>query len=85
MKLIIYQLTAEGKIPDYVTDGGYFPNPNGQLVGVANSDAPADAFTEASFKDYVLSFCSDYTDPRSEEVIPIALVAQNFWNDKMVN
>lgn len=85
MKLITYQLTPEGKIPDYVLDGGYFLNPSGSLVGIATDDAPEDAMTKQALTDYVSSFASDFTDPITGDVTLLAVVIQNFWNNKMGN
>lgn len=83
MKLVIYQLTESGRIPDYIVDGGYFHNADYDLVGVATEDAPQDALSKESFIEYVTTFCKDFIDPITEEITPVALIAENFWLDKM--
>lgn len=83
MKLIIYELTDEGNIPEYVIDGGYFHNSNGMLVGLAEDDAPQDLMTKESFVEYLSSFCADFVDPITQEVVSVETLANNFWADKM--
>jgi hypothetical protein len=72
MKVVIYTLNENGEIPEYVLDGGYFPNPNGgafpqdvDMVGIANDDAPG---TELSSKADVLSYCATFMDETVEDM-----------------
>lgn len=63
MKIITYVLNENGTIPDYVTDGGYFPDAtegaspqDWTLVGVATDEAPHDAFSDVnSLEEYLVS------------------------------
>lgn len=61
MKIVEYTLGADGTIPTFILDGGYFPHPNinpspqdQTLIGVANDDAPGRVFANASeLSDYL--------------------------------
>lgn len=88
MKLIIYNLNADGTIPEYVTDGGYLAainsNPSPQdldLVGVATDAAPQSGFAdEAALLAYAQSKNFVFTDPITEEVIPLETVVSSIWS-----
>jgi hypothetical protein len=88
MKLIIYNLNADGTIPEYVTDGGYLATSNGNsspqdldLVGVATDTAPQSGFTdEAALLTYVESKDLIFTDPITKEVIPLETVVSSIWS-----
>lgn len=79
MKVISYQLTPEGKIPDYVVDGGYFAIPSESsspqdwwLLGVATNEAPESEITslEGYFTDEQLAKIVDENEqPRTPEQI----------------
>lgn len=52
MKVVIYTLTPEGEIPEYIVDGGYFAKPNDKnapqhldFVGVATDEATESELT----------------------------------------
>lgn len=88
MKLVIYNLNADGTIPEYVTDGGYLAatnsNPSPQdldLVGVATDAAPQNGFAdEAALLAYAQSKNFVFTDPITEEVIPLETVVSSIWS-----
>jgi hypothetical protein len=88
MKLVVYTLTAEGTIPDYIKDGGYFDVPNDgswpqniDLVGVATDDAPQDGFSNMeSLFMYAQEKNLVFTDSVTEEVIPLSDVVNNIWS-----
>ena len=88
MKLVIYNLNADGTIPNYITDGGYFAsannNPSPQdldLVGVATDDAPQAAIaSEAALLAYCQSKNFTFKDPITEEVIPLETVVSSIWS-----
>lgn len=88
MKLVIYNLNADGTIPNYITDGGYFAsannNPSPQdldLVGVATDDAPQAAIaSEAALLAYCQSKNFIFKDPITEEVIPLETVVSSIWS-----
>ena len=88
MKLIKYTLNADGTIPDYVTDGGYFAVANGgttpqdwDLVGVATDAAPQTGFADEAA---LLAYCEEknleFKDPITEEVIPLETVVSSIWS-----
>lgn len=60
-KVVSYTLTSEGTIPEYIQDGGHFPN-NGILVGVTKEDAviPSSIITFAD-KASLVSYLETYT------------------------
>jgi hypothetical protein len=88
MKLIKYTLNANGTIPEYVTDGGYFAVLNDgtspkdlTLVGVANDDAPQTGFVnEAALLTYAQEKNLEFKDPITEEVIPLETVVSSIWS-----
>lgn len=88
MKLVIYNLNADGTIPEYITDGGYLSltnnNPSPQdldLVGVATDAAPQTGFAdEATLLAYAQSNNFVFTDPITEEVIPLETVVSSIWS-----
>ena len=88
MKLIKYTLNADGTIPDYVTDGGYFAVANGSaspqdldLVGVATDAAPQTGFAnEAALLAYCQEKNFEFKNPITEEVIPLETVVSTIWS-----
>jgi hypothetical protein len=72
MKLITYTLEADGTVPAYVVDGGYFadtregPSPQDwTLVGWATDDAPGDEVTD--LRAYLVSLGAEsWTDAEGE-------------------
>ena len=88
MKLIKYTLNTNGTIPEYVTNGGYLAVANGDasprdwdLVGVANDDAPQTGFAnEAALLAYCQSKNFVFTDPITEEIIPLETVVSSIWS-----
>lgn len=88
MKLVIYNLNADGTIPEYVTDGGYLAATNSNLspqdldlVGVATDAAPQSGFAdEAALLAYAQSKNFVFTDPITEEVIPLETVVSSIWS-----
>ena len=88
MKLIKYTLTAEGTIPEYVTDGGYLPVENNKawpqnldLIGVAIDTAPQSGFAN---KEDLLAYAQSknltFTDATNNEVVPLAIIVNDIWN-----
>jgi hypothetical protein len=88
MKLIKYTLTAEGTIPEYVTDGGYLAFDNNKawpqnldLIGVAIDAAPQTGFVnKAALLSYVNENNLVYKDPVTEEVIPNQTIVDGIWS-----
>jgi len=88
MKVIIYTLTPEGTIPNYVIDGGQFPVENNKdfpqnldLVGAAMDNAPEEGFSdEAAFLVYIENKGFTFTDSITEEVIPLEIMVNRVWS-----
>ena len=88
MKVIIYTLTPEGTIPNYVIDGGQFPVENNKdfpqnldLVGAAMDSALEIGFNdEAALLGYVENKGFTFTDSITEEVIPLEIMVNRVWN-----
>lgn len=83
----IYRLNADGTVPDYVVDGGYFPNAtNGtppqdwELVGVTTAEAPGTPFANvAALEAYLVSIGGEaWTDPLGAQV-DLAALAATMW------
>ena len=86
MKVTTYTLNADGTIPDFVDNGGYFPDSregdspqDWTLVGVCADDAPGDAMTEAELVTYVEGFSPVFTDPTDDSETPAADVVAAWW------
>ena len=90
MKIIKYNLTEFGKVPDGVIDGGYFAKQNNNaspqdydLIGYSNSWTGIQEFTTKSeFENYVKSFCTDFEDMITKEIISIQTIIDSFWSKK---
>lgn len=81
-KIITYTLEADGTVPVYILDGGYFPTPSGQasprdwtLVGVSTDAAPGEGFFDAAaIETYLVSIGGEsWTNPDGS---PVDLAAQ---------
>jgi hypothetical protein len=86
MKVTTYTLNADGTIPEFVNNGGYFPDSrvgdspqDWTLVGVCTDDAPGDAMTEAELVTYVEGFLSVFTNPEDDSETPAADVVAAWW------
>ena len=86
MKVTTYTLNADGTIPDFVDNGGYFPDANDNdspqdwtLVGVCTDDAPGDAMTEAELVTYVEAFSPVFVNPEDDSETPAADVVAAWW------
>jgi len=86
MKVTTYTLNADGTIPEFVDNGGYFPDSregdspqDWTLVGVCTDDAPGDAMTEAQLVTYVEGFSPVFTDPTDDSETPAADVVAAWW------
>jgi hypothetical protein len=91
MKLVIYTLNPDGTIPEYVIDGGHLPWFNNQpspqdldLVGLATDEAPQTSFaTEADLLAYAESKEFVFTNPKTDEIIPLQNVILNIWQKQV--
>tara|TARA_B100000513_G_scaffold177553_1_gene94822 strand:+ start:535 stop:837 length:303 start_codon:yes stop_codon:yes gene_type:complete len=77
-KIIKYNLTAEGTIPTYIADGGYYPKANGNsspqdwdLIGATTDGSSETGLGEladkAAIKTYLDSYTSDWKDRDAED------------------
>ena len=88
MKLIKYTLNANGTIPEYVTDGGYFPVANSgtspqdyNLVGVSTDVATEESFAdEVALLAYLQENNFEFKNPITEEIIPSETVVSDMWS-----
>lgn len=70
MKIIKYTLLVNGKVPESMVDGGYFPKYNGgqspqnyDLIGFSHGWNGLGEFnTKQELETYIKSFASDYID-----------------------
>lgn len=78
----VYRLNADGTVPGYVIDGGYFAHgaegaapQDWDLVGVTTAEAPGTPFADvAALQSYLVSIGGEsWTDPDGE---PLDLAAQ---------
>ena len=92
-KIVKYQLEA-GRIPSWIDDGGYYPDPSEIMIGatVDGSDEVGlgELASEADVKTYLDTYTSDWTeqDPSSND--PSATVpfdqtqaATHIWSKKI--
>ncbi len=88
MKMIKYVLTAEGTIPEYVTDGGYLAWENSgtwpqdlDLVGVASDSATEPSFAnEAALLAYAEEKNFEFKNPMTDEITPVESVVSSLWS-----
>lgn len=83
-KIITYTLEADGTVPVYILDGGYFPTPNDNpspqdwtLVGVSTDAAPGQGFFDAAaIEAHLVSIGGEsWTNPDGSPVDLAALAA----------
>ena len=71
-KIIKYNLTAQGTVPTYIKDGGYFPKANdgpspqdwdliGATIDGSNETGLGELASEAAIKSYLNTYTSDWT------------------------
>ena len=98
-KIIKYNLTAGGEIPDYIDDGGYYikanSNPSPQdwdMIGatVEGSDETAlgELTSEAAVESYLDSYTSEWTEQDPDDhtqTIPFnqTTAAAHIWSKKI--
>jgi len=89
MKMIKYTLLVNGKVPESMLDGGYFPKPNGgqspqdyDLIGFSLGWTGLEEFTtKVEFETYIKSFCFDYTEINGTTFY-IQDIIDNMWSKK---
>lgn len=92
-KIITYTLDADGTVPDFILDGGYFPSASDQespqdwlLMGVASDTGPGDGFADAAaIESYLVSIGGEtWTDPDGDPV-DLAAQAASMWSRLSAN
>jgi len=90
MKIVIYTLNANGTIPDYIIDGGYFPKENTQnspqnldVVGVATNECENYEFIDfESFSTYVKEFTPEEESKTGDKSITLDEQITLIWSLK---
>ena len=96
-KIIKYNLTAGGTIPNYIDDGGYYPKANGgpspqdwDMIGAtldgSDETGLGELANEAAVKSYLDTYTSDWTElnPAGEEVaFNQTNAAAHIWSKKI--
>ena len=97
-KIIKYNLNANGTIPDYIDDGGYFPKANGgnspqdyDMIGAtvdsSSETGLGELASEAAVKSYLDTYTGDWTvrniATQSDDPFDQAAEAANIWTKKI--
>ena len=93
-KIVKYQLEANGTIPTWIDDGGYYPDPSEIMIGatVDGSDETGlgELASEADVKTYLDTYTSSWTEPDESSEDPNATVpfdqtraATHIWSKKI--
>jgi len=96
-KIIKYNLTAQGTIPGYIDDGGYYPKANDNaspqdydMIGATNNGSSETALGElankAAIKSYLDSYTGDWTernDAGEEVAFDQDAAATHIWAKKI--
>ena len=97
-KIIKYNLNANGTIPDYIDDGGYFPKANGgnspqdyDMIGAtvdgSSETGLGELASEAAVKSYLDKYTGDWTvrniATQSDDPFDQAAEAENIWTKKI--
>jgi len=90
-KIVKYQLEANGTIPTWIDDGGYYPDPSEIMIGAtvdgSNETGLGELASEADVKTYLDTYTSSWTEqePGSEESTPFdqAQAATHIWSKKI--
>ena len=88
MKVVIYTLNADGTIPDYIVDGGYFACANDNaspqdldLIGLATEDTEQPNFeNKTKLLEYVKSKNLIFKNSLTKQLDSSEIVVENFWN-----
>lgn len=91
-KIVKYQLEANGTIPTWIDDGGYYPDPSEVMIG-ATVDGSSEVglgelASEADVKTYLDSYTSSWTeeDPNDPDAtVPFnqTTAATHIWSKKI--
>ena len=91
-KIVKYQLEA-GRIPSWIDDGGYYPDPSEVMIGAtvdgSSETGLGELADEAAVKTYLDSYTSDWTQqaesgiPGETEPFDQAAAATIIWSKKV--
>ena len=91
-KIVKYQLEANGTIPTWIDDGGYYPDPSEIMIG-ATVDGSSEVglgelASEADVKTYLDTYTSSWTeqDPNDPDAtVPFnqTTAATHIWSKKI--
>ena len=93
-KIVKYQLEANGTIPTWIDDGGYYPDPSEVMIG-ATVDGSSEVglgelASEADVKTYLDTYTSTWTEEDESSDDPTATVpfdqttaATYIWSKKI--
>ena len=59
---------VKGTAPDYIVDGGYFPDDEGNLIGQAEKPPAGSIITDAELRAHVCSLVLDAPPVRAERM-----------------
>jgi hypothetical protein len=89
-KIVKYKLEANGTIPTWIDDGGYYPDSEEVMIGATTDNSSevglGEIASEADVKTYLDSYTSTWTDKDSEDnEIPFdqAAAATHIWSKKV--
>tara|TARA_R100000008_G_scaffold51827_1_gene31248 strand:+ start:81 stop:383 length:303 start_codon:yes stop_codon:yes gene_type:complete len=96
-KIIKYNLESNGTIPNYISDGGYYPKANGgaspqdwDLIGATKDGSDETGLGElankAAIKSYLDTYTGDWTQPDGsggEEAFDQDAAATGIWAKKI--
>ena len=96
-KIIKYNLESNGKIPNYIADGGYYPKANGgsspqdwDLIGAtidgSSETGLGELANQAAVKTYLDTYTGDWTQPDGsggEEAFNQTDAAAGIWAKKI--
>ena len=91
-KIVKYKLEADGTVPTWIDDGGYYPDSEEVMIGATTDGATESGLgeiaSEADVKTYLDSYTSTWTevDPSdSSATVPFdqAGAATHIWSKKI--
>ena len=69
-KIVKYRLEANGTIPTWIDDGGYYPDPSEIMIGAtvdgSSETGLGELASEADVKTYLDTYTSSWTEPDGE-------------------
>ena len=91
-KIVKYKLEADGTVPTWIDDGGYYPDSEEVMIGATTDGATESGLgeiaSEADVKTYLDSYTSTWTeedpsDPSATVPFDQAGAATHIWSKKI--